>query len=217
MEFFIVSSFISTFSVVLPLLIYSRTKGMLDYSMIYLALLLLVSFFADVIGMANSLYFKLAYINETASYIYYFLAIVLVCLFYKAHFPASAKSILTWSMILFCFVYGYWLVKNPSIVTRHESKVPVGILFSILTLAHFFVLIKKMPSVYIQRVTMFWIDSGLLIYSSGMVILFIISNYLVFILKKDQLEYWIFHNLLNTISNILIAVGFFRVKVRSIR
>ncbi len=98
------------------------------------------------------------------------------------------------------------------IVTRHESKVPIGMLFVALTLSHFYILMRSMPSVYIHRVAMFWINAGLLIYSSGTIILFIISNYLFFVLKKDQLEYWIFHNLLNTISCILIALGFSRTR-----
>jgi len=211
MNLFIISSFISTFSPFVPLLIFWRTRKAQSHSMIYLATLLMVSFLADLVGMVNSLYFKIDYINETVSYLYYFFAIALASVFYKAQFPTRFKNIFILSIVVFYSVYLYWLIANPSIITRHESKVPIGILLIAFTVSHFYALMRKMPSIYIHRVAMFWIDSGLIIYSSGTIILFAISNYLFFVLKKDQLEYWIFHNLLNTTSSILIAMGFFRV------
>jgi hypothetical protein len=212
MDVFIISSFVSTFSPLVPLFLFWRTKSNHDPSMIYLAGLLLVSFLADMVGMVNSLYFKVGYVNETASYLYYLFAIVLVCLFYQARFKQKYKNLFIFSVIVSLSVYVYWVFTSPMIVTRHESKMPTGILFMALALSDFYFLMKNMPSVYIHRVTMFWVNSALVIYSSGTIILFIISNFLVFVLEKDQLEYWIFHNLLNTVSSILIAVGFFKMQ-----
>ena len=210
-DFFIVSAIVSTFSPLLPLFIYWRTKGLQPPYMIYLVLLLVASLLADVAGMANSLYFKAKLVNETTSYLYYFSSILLAYLFYRVQFPSRFRVFFTSFIVALFIVYGYWLFVNPMIVTRHESKVPVGLLFIGLSLTYFYTLIRKMPSVHVQRVPMFWISSGLLIYSSGTLILFIISNYLIYVLRKDLLEYWVFHNLLNTLCHVLIAIGLSRV------
>jgi TRAP-type C4-dicarboxylate transport system permease small subunit len=80
----------------------------------------------------------------------------------------------------------------------------VFILFSVL---HFFKLMRDLPSTHIQNLPMFWIDTAVLVYFAGAFFIFLLRNYLIEVMKDDQIVYWSLHNILNIIKNILFAIG----------
>jgi hypothetical protein len=79
--------------------------------------------------------------------------------------------------------------------------------FIALSIAFFYRLMKDLPALQIQQLPMFWINTAVLIYFAGNLFLFILTNYLVNILKDDLIAYWTFHNLLNITKNLLFAIG----------
>lgn len=96
------------------------------------------------------------------------------------------------------------------------SKVTSSIYFLVLSILFFYVLLKDLPTQSILQLPMFWINSGVMIYFSGSLTLFILSDYLVNTLHNDLMLYWTFHNFLGIIKNILFIIGIW-MGVRTIR
>jgi membrane protein insertase Oxa1/YidC/SpoIIIJ len=65
----------------------------------------------------------------------------------------------------------------------------------------------KLPTMHLQRMPMFWINSGFLMYAAGAMFLFAFTTYLTQVLKDNLLVYWSFHNILSIISQLIIMVG----------
>lgn len=74
---------------------------------------------------------------------------------------------------------------------------------------YFYRLMVELPSTHLQRMPMFWFNSGFLIYYAGALILFIFTSYIINVLKDNLLSYWIFHNLLNIFEHLIVLVGLY--------
>ena len=84
---------------------------------------------------------------------------------------------------------------------------PIGnILFIFFAISYYYKLLKDLKVRYLERNPMFWINTGILIYFSGSLFLFIFSNY---ILKNVQLNilFWAIHAGLNIFIHIFYAIG----------
>lgn len=83
---------------------------------------------------------------------------------------------------------------------------------------YFYRLMSELPAAHLQRMPMFWINSGLLIYCAGALLLFIFRPYLILVLNDDLLLYWTFHNGLSIIEHILVLIGiYFELNVIKLR
>lgn len=60
----------------------------------------------------------------------------------------------------------------------HDKKILIAAVAIIFSLAYFFRLMKETPSVPIKSLPMFWISSGYLIYFSGTMMLFKMSDFI---------------------------------------
>jgi len=74
---------------------------------------------------------------------------------------------------------------------------------------YFYRLMIELPSVYLQRMPMFWFTSAFLIYNAGTIFLFAFTPYLTNVLKNDLITYWSFHNFLSIIEHLLILIGLY--------
>lgn len=81
-----------------------------------------------------------------------------------------------------------------------------NILLIILALSYFYKMLRELKVKYLEKHPMFWINSGVLIYFSGSLFIFIFSNY---ILPSQSLSqfFWIIHAFLNIFINIFYAIG----------
>ena len=204
---------LSTFSALPALIIYWNTRKSQDDYMKYVALLLLFSMLSDVVGMMGALkLIKLPLGGNAIFQIYQISTIILISLLYKQLFPKPLARlfdvIIILLLVIFCFIfYSLDAKENTSI-----GNVPETIVFIIFTLAYFFRLMTKMPTLHVNQLPMFWINTGLLIYYAGALVIFLFSGYLINILKDNMIVYWSFHNFLNIISHLLIAIGLWQVK-----
>ncbi len=82
-----------------------------------------------------------------------------------------------------------------------------ALVFISLSVTLFYRLMKDLPTLQIHRLPMFWINTAVLIYFAGNLFVFILTNYLVSILKNDLAVYWTFHNLLSITKNLLFAIA----------
>lgn len=81
-----------------------------------------------------------------------------------------------------------------------------NLLIIILALAYFYKMLIELKVRYLEKHPMFWINSGVLIYFSGSLFLFIFSNYSILYKSISQLT-WISHAFLNISTNIFYAIG----------
>jgi hypothetical protein len=179
----------------------------------FLVVLLTIALLADIIGMVSSLWIKLPYLNSTASNIYLVISIISINLFYQALFPSRFKFFFIASIAVLLLFYSYYLFTTQHLGV-HIRNVPSNVVFIILPLLFFYKLINEMPTTHIQRLPVFWINAGLLMYFAGTLILWVVSDYLVQVLKDSRNTYWIFHNFLVIVKNALIGLGLWQVTRR---
>lgn len=83
-----------------------------------------------------------------------------------------------------------------------------GILFIFLALLYFYQLVRRQTLVPIERQPLFWINAGVLLYFSGNLFLFMLQSRLGGSEHAAYNAYWVIHSIVNTIANVLYAVGF---------
>lgn len=81
--------------------------------------------------------------------------------------------------------------------------------FAVMSFAifYFFRLIIELPERSVQKIPMFWFNTGFLIYYSGSLLLFLITSYLVTVEQSDLLTFWTFHNILSIVEHLIILYG----------
>ena len=72
----------------------------------------------------------------------------------------------------------------------------------------FYTLLKKQQVVFLDRSAFFWVNVAFLVYCCGNFFIFLFSEYLIQKDKEMSIKLWIFHNILNIIFSILIAISF---------
>lgn len=82
-----------------------------------------------------------------------------------------------------------------------------SLVFIFFSVRYFYFLLRDLPTDKIQRLPMFWINTGVLIYFAGGLFLFAMRNYLIEAFHDNQTMYWSFHNFLNIVKNLLFAVA----------
>jgi len=78
---------------------------------------------------------------------------------------------------------------------------------------YFYRLMADMPTMQIQKLPMFWFNSGFLIYHAGTVFLWAFTTYLTDVLKNNFLVYMMFHNCLNIAEHFIVLVGLYYQRI----
>lgn len=74
----------------------------------------------------------------------------------------------------------------------------------------FHTLLKKRKVVFLDKSSFFWINVAVLIYCTGNFLIFLFAGYLQEKDKAFLTNLWIFHNVLNIIFSVLIAISFLK-------
>lgn len=91
-----------------------------------------------------------------------------------------------------------------------------GVLVIILALMCFYKILSEMKIKKLGQYPVFWINTGFLLYYSGGVLLFGFSNYLLKFNKPINMYVWALHGLFSALLYVFIAVGLWKIRVRSI-
>ena len=197
----------STASALLAILIGLTRLAFLSRELKLLLILAGVSFTCDMAALFhNELGISVNYFGDT-----YRLAefILLLILYYKVFNNPKWFWIflsLALSCILFFFFNVIFLQQEK--INSYSDSISACV-FIVLAVLFLYKLMKDLPTLEVYRLPMFWVNVAVLLYFAGNLFLFIISNYLVTVLKDKLLIYWTFHNFLGITKNILFAVGFY--------
>ncbi|NOT75128.1 MAG: hypothetical protein HOP08_09390 [Cyclobacteriaceae bacterium] len=207
-----------TFSPLIPLLIYWITLKRQEPHIKFLAFILITSFSCDFLSMINYMWIRVPEINSVATNIYGFGAIFFISLLYKNQFPNKFSKLFWVAIGVLSLIWVYNTVYYNGIIVTSNEFIPSSIVFIIYSIFFFYRLIQDLPTTQIQRLPMFWINAGFLIYYAGTIVLFIISDYLINVKNDPMISYWSFHNFLMIIRHIIFAIGLWQVthKTRSL-
>ncbi|MBL7826372.1 MAG: hypothetical protein JNJ57_07060 [Saprospiraceae bacterium] len=89
-----------------------------------------------------------------------------------------------------------------------------GILVITYCLIWYFRTLSEMKVERLQDDPVFWINTGFLLYFSGGVLLFSVSNYILELNRSLNLYVWAFHGLFTTIMYTLIAIGLWKLPAK---
>lgn len=201
---FIFSS-LSSASILIPTLLAILTLNNQKQPLKYLTLLLV---FTTVIeGLARILIIY-KYPNLPLLHVYIPIQFALLAWMYQLYLYKIYPRYLIPIVIL---VFGFYSIINSlfiqSIFTFNTyARAIENILLIILALSYFYKMLKELKVKYLERHSMFWINSGILIYFSGNLFIFIFSNYILLNKSLSQF-FWIIHAFLNIFINIFYTIG----------
>ncbi len=189
----------SVLSPLLPILFFRRWNQKYLYA---ISAFILVSFLSDIIsitvlrGQPNYNFLKLYGWVET----------VLLILFYHYVFNKSKVLLLyiggAISVIYFYVSFNVEVQQFNALGRSFES-----ILMIVLSLILLYQIFKNEDDIFIDKSAIFWINIGILLYFSGALFSFILSNY---ILDTTVKATWILHNSSNVLKNAILAVGLWK-------
>lgn len=208
LEKFILFANISTASTLVPI-----SFGLTKFRLITLELrlvlgLLGMSFFCDLVE------FPLHYwrINNYAGDLYRLTEFTLLLILYYKILgnPRMFKTYLILGLLYILFFVSNLLFLQQEKINSYTNTIS-ALIFIVLAVGFFYKLMQDLPALQIYQLPMFWINVAILVYFSGNLFLFILSHYLVAIMKDNLMVYWSFHNGLSILKNILFTVGFYMV------
>jgi hypothetical protein len=199
--FFVYSAIVVLIPVIAGIMRFKK----LEHPIQYLAILVFADFSAEVITHI----FYLLKLNNHFVWpffisIEYGLIVWIYCFSLK---PVLLAKVFIASIPIFtCFVFLNWIASGRiglSVVPRFIESVVV--LF--LVLSFFYSTLKNLTTTHLERQPMFWLSTGLFIYFSGDIIIFIFSNYMLSYSEQFNTEVWFIHSILNIILYIFYTLA----------
>jgi hypothetical protein len=170
---------------------------------------------SGVIEITNKVHLEIGVNNLYIFHIFTVLEFTLISLFYSRFFKRYFNSILIKiPIILFlgvCVVdyaiNGFKFIDSFSI----SIESIVLIFYSLLL---FYLVLKNLVFDNLLAAPVFWINTAILVYFSGNLVLFVFSNYMMANSNNTHFILWaLIHSFLNIVYNILLSFGFWKTKL----
>jgi hypothetical protein len=200
-------------SALVPIIVYVLTRKYQEFSMAYLAVMLVAGFLADGFSYASHNWLHLGINANSFGSIYGYVEYVTVILLYQAHLSPVKKSSFIAIIVSLITIYTIEMVgfRGASDV-QSVSMAIFSIVVTVLALAYFFKLMRTMPTMHIYYIPMFWICIGMLVFYTGNFFLYVVRDYLIQVMKDNMATYWSLHNILGIISYIFYSIGMWQAK-----
>ncbi|HCM76248.1 MAG TPA: hypothetical protein DIS90_07690 [Cytophagales bacterium] len=148
-------------------------------------------------------------VNPNHISIFYGLAqLLLLFWFYYLIFekPSLKKPFLIVGIGLTLLGIGNWIFSEGQSNALYTNAIDTAALLG-LCVYYFYKMLKTESEVNILSAPLFWINTGLLIYLSGTLLLFLSADYIIRVLKDDFALFLTIHNFLGVIANGLFFYG----------
>lgn len=200
---------LSTFSVLIPVLLYSiKFKG-LSRPIHVIGLLLIMSGLSDAFGMyLSARQMSTVYLFNSFYLLNY---VLLIIFFYQVFVNLKHRTVLQYLVIAFAIGF-VTITASIQPFSEYQTLVWVMvaitmILCSIIYLLNSFTEFRYEP---VSNEPLILINSGILIYFILNLFLFIMGNYVLTRMDKELSSMvWSFHNVNNIIKNVLFAIGIY--------
>ena len=203
-----INTFFSVPSLIAGLLCMKAVKGYLVPLFVYVS----VSFVTEMInfvlsqsGINNMFVFRFYTIIEfiLISFFYH--------LFYKQYLKSSYLLLLIPVFLVVSFID--YKINGLNAMDNFSSSVS-AILLSLYALVSFLFIMRKLIFENIMSEPFFWINSGVLFYFSGSLLVFAFFNYVYTYQQSYQDALWIIPQFLNIFYNIFICIGFWKTRAQ---
>jgi hypothetical protein len=195
----------SIFSVAFPLILYLiRAKGVSRHAHMIGAMIVIsalsdgVGYFVARAGISTAIIFNT----------YFVISFLLLCWFYySVAQTATGRRLVQWGVGIFILAY-IVIASFIQPFTQFQTLMwttggAIGIIFSISYFISVFSAVRPM-----NDFGLLWINSGILFYFSFNLFLFVMSSYVFTHFEPEVgIIFWSFHNVNNTIKNVLIGLG----------
>lgn len=200
----LIINYISIVSAILPVAAALKNRAHLDAALKIAAGFFILSALFDILLI---LVMQLGLKNNTA--ILHLFVVISTCFFMRIYFLAFYSATLKWLTIflglitlVIVFINAIWIEgisAYPSISNTAES-----VFLIVLALLYFYQLLNRQEFIHIEKQAFFWINSGVLIYFSVNIFLFMLFSRIA----ADEIQhYWVIHSVSNLIANLLYAIG----------
>lgn len=207
---------ITDFSVLLsfaPLLIALINFKFLDRVIMPFFVLVLISAIVEVV---NVIYINS---NENNFFLLHFYSVFefsLISLFYIFFFRQYFNAIIFKLMIPVFVVVAIidYSINGLSSIDNFSISIE-SLLLTSYSLFFFYYILKNLLFENLLASPIFWLNTAVLIYFPGNLILFLFSNHLIATKPEEYLVLWaVIHSFLNIMYNILLAIGFWKIRAR---
>lgn len=155
--------------------------------------------------------------SENNLYIFHLFTVVefiLISLFYIFYFKQYFKPIIFITLLpLFIIItITEYYIKGANCMNNISTSVE-SILFVSYSLFLYFFVMKKSLIENLLSSSIFWLNSAVLIYFSGNLLLFLFSSYLAETENKNYFILWAtIHSFFNITFNLLLSIGFWKTR-----
>lgn len=182
----------------------------------YLVPLFLIVFISAIVEIISWVIVNSGENNLPIFHIYTGIEFSLIFVFYMLFYKHYFKLKILYLILPVFYVVTYIDYKVNGLNEMDSFSVTVeSTFFIVLSLLSFFFIIRHLIFENILNMPFFWINSGILIYFSGNILLFIFSNSFIKSEITTFFMLWaIIHSLLNIIYNGLICIGFWKSRIK---
>lgn len=180
-------------------------KALLKFLQVF-TILKIVSFSIDGLNKILRLYAGIS--PNHLNILYTLLQLLLLFWFYYLIFkkPSLKKPFLIVGIGLTLMGIGNWIFSEGQSNALYTNAIDTAVLLG-LCVYYFYNVLKTESEVNILSAPLFWINTGLLIYLSGSLLLFLSADYIIRVLKDDFALFLTVHNFLGVIANGLFFYG----------
>jgi hypothetical protein len=190
-------------SLVLALIFFSRISNASRWLSVYLVILpfLVLWINHEAFQLKNNMYLKhiLSHIE---------------IIFFSLYFYSILEKLLFRKLVIILFIGYLVFCIFDTIYFEPFSFYPanIGFVYSLMVILYslffFFEIYEKGEVLYIERHPHFWINSALLLYYAGTLLLGLFSNFLMFKIPRDKYIYLnSFFSVMTIVFNILVCIG----------
>lgn len=152
-------------------------------------------------------------------YIYHYFTVIefaFISLFYALFFKNYFNPILIYSLIPVFLVVAFMDYKLNGLNSMDNFSTSVeSIIVVFYSLFFFYYVLKNLVFENLLSTTVFWLNTAILFYFSGNMILFVFSNHMAQTDNKKYIILWaVIHTFFNVLYNTLLSLGFWKARTR---
>lgn len=202
MTILLISVYLSIASVLIPLSLAGLQWKKIPREITELRWLLVAGLIIDIIARTLGI---LSINNLWVYDVFMFIQFTILLYIFSKQFSTKTLFVITYVAIV-----GFYLISllflPPAMKSLVRSNAVDGLVLIIVSILFFYKLLSELKVVNIHRLPVLWISFATLFYYSGNLFVFLAATYLE--TDPDYLRvFWILHNVLNIIKNILFAIG----------
>lgn len=198
----LISVYLSILSVLIPLSLAVAQWKRIPREISELRWLLAIGLIFDIVGRTLGI---LSINNLWVYDVFMFFQFSVLLYIFSKQFSAKTPFILVYT-IIGCFYLISLLFLSKATKSLVRSNAVDGLVLIVVSILFFYKLLSELKVVSIHRLPVLWISFATLFYYSGNLFVFLAATYLE--TDQDYLSvFWILHNVLNIIKNVLFAIG----------